>query len=166
MNELIVKALIEIPAGSKNKYEVDKKSHRITLDRPLYSAVYYPAEYGYIEDTLANDGDPIDILTLATFPTFPGCIVESRVIGMLEMVDDGEEDVKLIAVSAADPRYEDIKKLDDLPAHTLKEIKHFFDTYKLLQNKKVETGEWKDVATAEKFLQESIDRHLKNHKVR
>lgn len=159
MNDLIVDALIEIPAGSKNKYEVDKENKRIILDRPLYSAVYYPAEYGYIEDTLANDGDPIDILTLATFPTFPGCTVPSRVIGMLEMVDDGDEDVKLIAVSATDPRYDDVKTLDDLPAHTLKEIKHFFDTYKILQNKKVETGKWQDIATAEKFLKEAIDRY-------
>ena len=159
MENLIVEALIEIPHGSQNKYEVDKAQNRIRLDRPLYSAMLYPAEYGYIENTLAKDGDPIDILVFASFPTFPGCIIESRVIGMLEMEDAGEEDVKLIGVSNRDPRFDHVQTLADLPPHYLKEVRHFFDTYKELQKKEVKTGEWKDVSVALEYLRDALERY-------
>lgn len=159
MNEFVVDALIEIPAGSKNKYEVDKEKNRIILDRPLFSAVYYPAEYGYIEDTLAADGDPIDILVLATFPTFPGCFVPARIIGMLEMIDAGEEDIKLIAVSANDPRFNEVQTIDDLSTHQLKEIKEFFNTYKNLQEKIVETGKYLGIEDAKRYYNEAIERY-------
>ncbi|MDF9867223.1 inorganic pyrophosphatase [Bacilli bacterium PM5-3] len=164
MNDTIVEALIEIPQGSQNKYEVDKDKDRIILDRPLYSAMLYPAEYGYIENTLAKDGDPIDILVFASFPTFPGCIIESRIVGMLEMTDSGDEDVKLIAVSNRDPRFSHVKSLEDLPPHYLTEVRHFFDTYKELQKKKVETGAWQDVEVALKYLEDSIERYNKTTK--
>lgn len=164
MENIIVDALIEIPRGSKNKYEVDKENNRIFLDRPLFSSVYYPAEYGYIDETLAADNDPIDILVMTTFPTFPGCYVEARVIGMLEMIDSGEEDVKLLAVCNKDPRFADIKSIDDLSAHSLAEIKEFFDTYKNLQKKVVETGKWLGVEQASEYLEEAKKRYQETKK--
>lgn len=161
MDKLVVEALIEIPHGSQNKYEVDKKNNRIILDRPLYSAMLYPAEYGYIENTLAKDNDPIDILVFTSFPTFPGCVIESRIIGVLEMEDSGEEDVKLIAVCNRDPRFDHVQTLSDLPPHYLTEVRHFFDTYKQLQNKMVKTGDWLDIESARKYLNDAIERYNK-----
>ena len=159
MNKLIVEALIEIPSGSQNKYEVDKKNNRIVLDRPLYSAMLYPAEYGYIENTLAKDNDPLDILVFTSFPTFPGCIIESRIVGMLEMEDSGEEDVKMIAVNNRDPRFDHVNVLDELPPHYLTEVRHFFDTYKQLQNKVVKTGDWLGIDQARQYLEDAIKRY-------
>ena len=138
----VVNALIEIPLGSKNKYELDKKTGRITLDRVLYAAMIYPAEYGIIEETLAPDGDPLDILVVCSEPTFPGCIVPARVLGYLEMIDNGKTDYKLISVVDCDPRYDDIHELKDLPSFVLKEIANFFANYKVLQNVPVEVGEY------------------------
>ena len=128
-----IDAIIEIPMNTINKYEIDKSTGRIRLSRVLYSRMTYPAEYGYIENTLALDGDPLDILVLVSEKTFPGCIVEVRVLGYLDMVDQGFKDEKVIAVVNEDPRFEGIKSLDDVHPHTLKEIKHFFQTYKHLQ---------------------------------
>ena len=130
----IVDAIIEIPLRTKNKFEIDEKTNRIKLDRVLYSAMTYPAEYGYIENTLAKDGDPLDILVISSEPTFPGCIVPARVIGYLSVVDNGHEDYKLISVVAVDPRYNDVNTLSDLSQFTLDEIKNFFQNYKELQN--------------------------------
>ena len=140
--ENIVNALIEIPLGSKNKYELDEKTGRITLDRVLYASMIYPAEYGIIEETLAPDGDPLDILVVCTEPTFPGCIVPARVLGYLEMIDGGKTDYKLISVVDCDPRYDDIQELSDLPSFMLKEIANFFANYKVLQNVPVEVGDY------------------------
>ncbi len=128
-----IDAVIEIPMNTINKYEIDKESGRIRLSRVLYSRMTYPAEYGYIENTLALDGDPLDILVLASEKTFPGCIVEARVLGYLDMIDMGFQDEKVIAVVDQDPRFEGVKTLEDVHPHTLKEIKHFFQTYKHLQ---------------------------------
>lgn len=164
MEKLIVDALIEIPKNSQNKYEVDKENNCIRLDRPMYSAMLYPAEYGYIENTLARDNDPLDILVFTSFPTFPGCHVTARVIGLLEMVDDGEEDVKLIAVCNNDPRFAHVETLRDLPPHNLSEIRHFFNTYKQLQDKVVTTGDWLDVNSARDFLEESIEAYKQAQK--
>ena len=125
----VVEAIIEIPLKTRNKFEVDKKSNRIKLDRVLYSAMTYPAEYGYIENTLANDGDPLDILVISSEATFPGCVVPARVIGYLKMLDNGFEDYKLISVVDVDPRYKEISKLSDLSNFTLDEIKDFFQNY-------------------------------------
>lgn len=138
--ERIVDALIEIPYGSRNKYEVDKNTGRVRLDRVLYSAMAYPGEYGYIEQTLAPDGDPLDILVIASEPTVPGCIVPARVLGYLATVDRGMEDYKLIAVVDCDPRYAHIQRLEDLSPFVLDEISNFFQNYKVLQNMQVDVG--------------------------
>lgn len=138
----IENALIEIPLGSKNKYEIDEKTGRIVLDRVLYSAMSYPAEYGIIEETLAPDGDPLDILVIASEPTFPGCTVPARVLGYLATKDQGKEDYKLISVVACDPRYDNIHQLEDLSDFVLKEISNFFQNYKVLQGLTVEVGEY------------------------
>ena len=142
MSENIVHALIEIPLGSKNKYELDEKTGRIMLDRVLYAAMIYPAEYGIIENTLAPDGDPLDILVICSEPTFPGCTVPARVLGYLSMIDNGKLDYKLISVVDCDPRYDDIHELKDLPSFILKEISNFFQNYKVLQGVVVEVGEY------------------------
>ena len=142
MSDNVVHALIEIPLGSKNKYELDKKTGRIMLDRVLYAAMIYPAEYGIIENTLAPDGDPLDIRVICSDPTFPGCIVPARVLGYLSMVDNGKVDYKLISVVDCDPRYNDTQELSDLPSFVLKEIANFFANYKVLQDVVVEVGEY------------------------
>ncbi|MCF7923800.1 MAG: inorganic diphosphatase [Candidatus Izimaplasma sp.] len=129
----IIEAIIEIPMGTQNKYEVDKEKNRIKLNRVLYSKMTYPAEYGFIEKTLAEDGDPLDILVLATTQTFPGCIVDARVVGYLDMYDSGEHDQKIIAVVDADPRFEDINDISDIKNLQLREIKLFFENYKILE---------------------------------
>ena len=138
----VVDALIEIPLGSKNKYELDEVTGRIKLDRVLYASMIYPTEYGIVENTLAPDGDPLDILVVCSEPTFPGCIVPARVLGYLEMLDNGKLDYKLISVVDCDPRYDDIHELSDLPSFILKEIANFFANYKVLQNVPVEVGQY------------------------
>ena len=138
----VVDALIDIPLGSKNKYEMDEVTGRIKLDRVLYASMIYPAEYGIVEHTLAPDGDPLDILVVCSEPTFPGCIVPARVLGYLEMLDNGKLDYKLISVVDCDPRYDDIHELSDLPSFVLKEIANFFANYKVLQNVPVEVGQY------------------------
>ena len=148
----IENALIEIPLGSKNKYEIDEKTGRIVLDRVLYSAMSYPAEYGIIEETLAPDGDPLDILVIASEPTFPGCTVPARVLGYLATKDQGKEDYKLISVVDCDPRYDDIHELKDLPSFILKEISNFFQNYKVLQGVVVEVGEYHAKEDAVKII--------------
>ena len=153
MADNIVHALIEIPLGSKNKYELDEKSGRIMLDRVLYAAMIYPAEYGIIEHTLAPDGDPLDILVICSEPTFPGCIVPARVLGYLSMTDNGKLDYKLISVVDCDPRYDDIHELKDLPTFILKEISNFFENYKVLQGVVVEVGEYHGKEDAVKIIQ-------------
>ena len=142
MKNNVVDALIEIPLGSKNKYELDKASGRIRLDRVLYAAMIYPAEYGILENTLAPDGDPLDILVICSDPTFPGCIVPARVLGYLSMVDGGKLDYKLISVVDCDPRYDGVRELEDLSPFVLKEITNFFANYKVLQGVKVDVGEY------------------------
>ncbi|HRX92458.1 MAG TPA: inorganic diphosphatase [Candidatus Izemoplasmatales bacterium] len=129
----VVEAVIEIPMGTQNKYEVDKQKNRIKLNRVLYSKMTYPAEYGFIEETLAEDGDPLDILVLATTQTFPGCIVDARIVGFLDLYDSGDHDEKIIAVVDADPRFEDVNDINDIKDLQLKEIKLFFRNYKELQ---------------------------------
>lgn len=130
----IVEAIIEIPLKTKNKFEVDKQSKKIKLDRVLYSAMTYPAEYGFIDNTLELDGDPLDILVLSTEATFPGCVIPARIIGNLKLTDRGLPDNKIIAVVAVDPRFDNVNELDDLSDFTRSEIKNFFEHYKDLQN--------------------------------
>ncbi len=161
----VIEAVIEIPMGTKNKYEIDKERNRIKLDRVLYSQMTYPAEYGYIENTLAEDDDPLDILVIASSQTFPGCIVDARVIGYLDMVDNDEKDEKIIAVMDHDPRFSHIHKMADVQEHMLREIKHFFKTYKdLQQNKKVEVYEFHDKEAAIQLIDDCIKRYKKEGK--
>ncbi|MBA4495637.1 inorganic diphosphatase [Paenactinomyces guangxiensis] len=160
--ELIVDAFIEIPTGSQNKYEYDKENGAFRLDRVLYSPMHYPTEYGYLEGTLAEDGDPLDILVLTTFPTFPGCVISSRVIGVLLMSDDKGKDEKLLAVPVDDPRFNEVKSLDDVAPHILKEIEHFFQVYKDLENKETRIEGWKDAEFAEKLYDECLTRYQEN----
>ena len=148
----VVDALIEIPLGSKNKYELDEVTGRIRLDRVLYASMVYPTEYGIVENTLAPDGDPLDILVVCSEPTFPGCIVPARVLGYLEMLDNGKLDYKLISVVDCDPRYEDLHELGDLPGFVLKEIANFFANYKVLQNVPVEVGQYYGKVEAERII--------------
>jgi inorganic pyrophosphatase len=140
----LVNVLIEIPAGSKNKYEYDKDMQAFALDRVLFSSVQYPFDYGFIPNTLADDGDPLDGMVIMDQPTFPGCVIAARPIGMLEMIDGGDRDEKLLCVPAADPRYAAIKSINDIAPHRLDEIAEFFKTYKNLEKKVTEILGWKD----------------------
>ena len=154
-----VEAVIEIPMGTQNKYEVDPLSGKIKLDRVLYSSVSYPCEYGFVPETLSGDGDPLDILVLSTSSTFPGCIVKARLLGYLEIIDRGETDEKLISVVDTDPRWNHIQKLDDIPEHTMLEITEFFKTYKHLQNIDVKVGKFYGLDEAKLLIQECKDRY-------
>jgi inorganic pyrophosphatase len=158
-----VEAIIEIPLKTKNKFEIDIENNRIKLDRVLYSAMNYPAEYGFIENTLALDGDPLDILVISSEPTFPGCVVPVRILGYLAVIDRGFEDYKLISVVDVDPRYNQINELSDLSPFTLEEIKNFFQNYKTLQNIKVEVKDYRSkeealllLETCKKRFQEGV----------
>ncbi len=158
-----VEATIEIPMGTQNKYEVDPKTRRIKLDRVLSSSVSYPSEYGFIENTLAGDKDPLDILVLTTYPTFPGCIIKSRILGYLELIDNGYTDEKVISVNATDPRYDHIKTIDDLPEHIIEEIKEFFKTYKHLQGINVTVGNVYGLEETLKLIDECKKRFTENN---
>ena len=160
---MIVEATIEIPMGTQNKYEVDPKTRKIKLDRVLFSSVSYPSEYGFIENTLSGDGDPLDILVLSTFPTFPGCIIKGRVLGYLELIDNGYTDEKVITVNSTDPRFDHIQTLEDLPEHTIDEIKEFFKTYKHLQGIKVQVGNIYGVEETKKLIDECKKRFIENN---
>jgi len=151
----VVEAIIEIPMGTKNKYEIDKKSNKIKLDRVLYTTMSYPAEYGYIDKTLSLDGDPLDILVLSTEKTFPGCVVDARIVGYLDVVDNGDADQKVIAVVNRDPRFDHIQELNDIPESTLEIIKDFFKTYKTLQKITVEIKDYHSKEDALKLLEEN-----------
>jgi len=142
--------IVEINKGSKNKYEIDKKTGMIALDRVMHSAQDYPFDYGFVPQTLWDDGDALDVVLLTTYPLFPGILVRARPVAIMHMVDGGEADEKVIAVPVDDPRFADIQDLGDLNKHTVKEIAHFFATYKQIQKKEVEVGEFegKDAAVA------------------
>ncbi len=129
--------VIEVPSGSQNKYEIDKETGLIKLDRVLYSSIHYPGDYGLIPRTLWTDGDPVDVLVLTTNSLFPGILVDVRPVGVLKMVDKGEEDDKIIAVPVNDPRFAHVQDINDIPPHLKKEIRNFFETYKQLQGVKV-----------------------------
>jgi inorganic pyrophosphatase len=158
----VVDALIEIPYGSRNKYEVDKTTGRIRLDRVLYSAMSYPAEYGYIEETLAPDGDPLDILVITSEPTVPGCVVPARLLGYLATMDRGVEDYKLIAVTDCDPRYANVQKLEDLPPFILDEISNFFQNYKVLQNMQVDVWGYFSLDATMKVIEQCRQRYAES----
>ena len=160
----IVEATIEIPMGTKNKYEIDKERNRIKLNRVQFASMTYPAEYGYIENTLERDGDPLDILVLTTEPTFPGCIIDAKIVGVLKTIDNGYEDNKIIAVNHTDPRFDDIEELSDIKEHTLSEIKHFFKNYKTLQNIEVQVFDYSNKEEALEILKVCQNRFKENQK--
>jgi inorganic pyrophosphatase len=158
-----VRAIIEIPGGSRNKYELDKESGVLRLDRVLYSAVHYPADYGFIPGTLAEDDDPLDVLLLLKEPTFPGCEVDLRPLGVLKLRDRGVPDNKVLAVPLHDPLQQEFRKLDDVPKHLLMEIQHFFQTYKDLEGKRVEVVGWRSRQVALKEITASIARYQEKY---
>lgn len=147
-----VEAVIEIPAGSRNKYEMDPKTGHIHLDRVLFSSVHYPADYGYIPGTISADGDPLDILVLVNEPTFPGCRIKVRPIGVLLMRDEKGVDEKILGLPIADPRFKGMKDLKDIQKHWLVEIENFFNIYKELENKEIEVEGWRGAEEAFKIL--------------
>ena len=132
----LIEVVVEIPRGSRNKYEYDHESDVIRLDRRLFSATVYPADYGFVPDTLAEDGDPLDALVLLEEPTFPGCWITCRPVGVMWMVDDAGPDAKIICVNPTEPSFGAIDELSDLPEHLLQEIEHFFEIYKQLEPEK------------------------------
>ena len=153
----VVNVLIEIAGGSQNKYEYDKDLQAFALDRVLYSSVKYPYDYGFIPNTLADDGDPLDGMVIVDEPTFPGCVIAARPIGYLEMIDGGDRDEKILCVPDKDPRYSHVKSLKDLAPHRLEEIAEFFRSYKNLEKKVTNILGWQDVdkvaPLVEKFIQ-------------
>ncbi|MEM6714126.1 MAG: inorganic diphosphatase [Cyanobacteria bacterium P01_D01_bin.6] len=153
----LINVLIEIPAGSKNKYEFDKDMGALILDRVLFASVQYPYDYGFVPNTLADDGDPLDGMVMMDQPTFPGCVIAARPIGMLEMIDGGDRDEKILCVPAEDPRYADVKSLDDIATHRLDEIAEFFRTYKNLEKKVTEITGWQNVDKVMPLVQQCID---------
>lgn len=151
-----VNGLIEIPQGSRSKYEVDKATGLLRLDRVIYSSFQYPINYGFIPQTLGHDGDPLDILVLCSQPIQSLCLVEANVIGNMQMIDQGQQDDKIIAVAAKDPSVNHITKVEELPNHFLLELKNFFEQYKVLENKKVVIDNFQDKPTACKVIEEAI----------
>jgi len=138
----IVYTIVEIPRGSRNKYEYQEAMGIIKMDRLLYSSLHYPGDYGLVPQTLADDGDPLDTLIMVTEPTFPGCVVEVRPLGLFRMLDRGQADDKVLAVPASDPLYNEYRDLDDVPPHFLKEVAHFFTVYKDLEGVRVKPIGW------------------------
>jgi inorganic pyrophosphatase len=153
----VVYAVIEIPKGSRNKYEYDKDMEAFALDRVLYSPFHYPAEYGIIPKTLYDDGDPMDIIVLMEQPTFPGCVIETRPIGIMRMIDGDDNDDKILGVPINDPKYNDVTDINDVPKHLLDEIAHFFKEYKHLEGKTTEILGWENAEKAFEAVEHSID---------
>ena len=156
--------LVEIPKGERNKYEVDHATHRIRLDRTLFTATQYPADYGFIDDTLGLDSDPLDALVLLSEPTFPGCVISCRTIGMFRMTDEAGGDDKLLCVPAGDPRQEHLRDIHHLSEYDRLEIQHFFEVYKDLEpGKSVEGATWCGRNQAEEEIEESRRRAVEEH---
>jgi inorganic pyrophosphatase len=154
-----VEVVIEIPKGQRNKYEMDHATGRIRLDRMLFTSTRYPADYGFIEDTLAEDGDPLDVLVLLEEPTFPGCLITGRVIGMFRMRDEKGADDKVLCVPAGDPRMDHLHDIHDVPEYDRLEIQHFFEVYKEIEpGKMVQAAAWADRAAAEAEIEASRKR--------
>ncbi len=155
--------LVEIPKGERNKYEVDHHSGRLRLDRTLFTSTQYPADYGFIENTLGQDGDPLDAMVILPVPTFPGCLIKSRAIGMFRMTDEAGGDDKVLCVPAGDPRVDHLKDLGDVSKFDLLEIRHFFEVYKALEpGKSVEGADWVGHTEAEAEIKASFQRYSDN----
>jgi len=154
----VVNMIVEIPKGHRNKFELDKDTGLIKLDRYLYSSSVYPGDYGFIPQTLAEDGDPLDILVMVNEPTFSGCLIEARVVGLFKMIDKGVNDFKVLGVPNADPLFSHMKKLEDVPPHFLREVEHFFGTYKQLEGVATSSLGWISAEDATKEVRLSVDR--------
>ena len=161
MRDDVVEVVVEIPSGSRNKYEFDKQRGVFVLDRVLYSSVHYPTDYGYLSGTLAEDGDPLDALVVVHEPTFPGCHIVARPIGYLDMTDEKGPDQKILAVPLGDPRFQSIQDLSDLDAHWLLEIENFFQTYKALEDKWTNVVGWQDGAAAWRVIGDCRERYAR-----
>jgi inorganic pyrophosphatase len=161
VDSALIEVFVEIPRGSRNKYEFDKQRGVLVLDRVLYSSVHYPTDYGFVTGTLALDGDALDALVVVDEPTFPGCHIMARPIGVLDMADEKGPDKKILAVPVGDPRYESIRDLGDIGAHWLREIENFFQTYKALEDKWTEVVGWENAAAAAIAIREA--RELYTH---
>jgi inorganic pyrophosphatase len=156
-----VNALIEIPKGSRTKYEIDKKTGLLKLDRIIYSSFHYPVNYGFIPQTLGQDGDPLDILVMCSESIQPLCLVEATVIGNMQMIDNGEKDDKIIAVAAKDPGVNYYTDVQDLPKHFIAVLRNYFEQYKVLENKKVEIDKFQNAAAACKVIEEAMTLYKK-----
>jgi len=154
----VVNSIVEIPKGCRSKFELDKETGLIKLDRYLYSSSVYPGDYGFIPQTLAADGDPLDILVMVNEPTFSGCLIEARVVGMFRMKDKGADDFKVLGVPNADPLFGHVKRLDDVPPHFLREVEHFFGTYKQLEGAHTESLGWIGAEESTQEVRDSVDR--------
>jgi inorganic pyrophosphatase len=154
----VIHAVIEIPDGAVNKYEYDKTLHVFRLDRNLYSPVHYPGDYGFVPSTLSEDGDPLDVLVLVDSPSFAGCVMDVRPIGVLHMLDQGIPDEKVLAVGRSNPRYADVWNYTEIYPHMLREITHFFSIYKDLEGKRVEVKGWRDASEAREAIVASMQR--------
>jgi inorganic pyrophosphatase len=153
-----IAVLVEIPKGSRNKYEWDERLQAIKLDRFLFSSVVYPTDYGFVPDTCAEDGDPLDAMVCVTEPTFPGCMIEVKVVGLFRMTDDGAQDDKIVCVPCNDPNWGAIDELEQLPEPLRTEIEHFFSIYKQPEGKTVEVDGWYPRSEAEKAIAAARDR--------
>jgi inorganic pyrophosphatase len=160
----IINGIIEIPKGSRAKYELDKQSGLLKLDRVLYSSVYYPANYGFIPQTYCDDKDPLDILVISQVDVVPMCIVEAKVIGVMRMIDGGEADDKIIAVAAGDPSVNHFNDISELPQHFISEIRNFFEDYKKLENKTVVVEEFQDRILAMEIVEKAISDYKEKFK--
>lgn len=158
-----INVIIEINKGSKNKYEIDKETGLIALDRAMHTSQDYPFDYGFVPQTLWEDNDALDVVLLTTYPLFPGILVTARPIAIMHMTDSGEGDDKVIAVPMNDPRWADVNDLTDINKHTLKEIEHFFTTYKQIQNKVVEVSGFEGALAARTAITHSIDLYQKKY---
>jgi inorganic pyrophosphatase len=155
----VINALIEIPTNERNKYELDKDLGIFRLDRVLHSAVHYPGDYGFLPQTLGDDGDPLDILVIMKVPVFTGCVVTGRPIGLFHLIDRGRSDEKVLAVAHGDPYAEGINDLKDIPPHTLREIEHFFQVYKDLEGVTTRTRGFEDAAAARGAIMDAMARY-------
>jgi inorganic pyrophosphatase len=155
-------ARVEIPKGSRNKYEMDPLHGGIRLERVLYSPLHYPADYGFVEGTAAEDGDHLDVLIFTYEPTFPGCLVEVKPIGVLDMRDEKGRDQKVLAVPIGDPRFAEVRELEHVPPHFLKEVEHFFSVYKNLEGKPVEIYGWESSESAWRMIDDARSRLAEN----
>jgi len=151
-----INVIIEIPRGSANKYEIDKDTGLIALDRMMHTAQVYPIDYGFSPRTLWEDGDALDVMVLSTEPLLPSILVRVRPVGVMKMIDDGESDFKVIGVPVKDPRWDGVRDISDVNEHVLKTVRHFFETYKDLQNKKVEISGWGDATEARAAVEKSV----------